>query len=363
MAAAVHLREANADTHQEWKSTLVVAPTEPLEPPRTRGTFKLAEEIRNRLPVPGTQVKAALRYGMSLWGETCKIEALLPSGERRNYLLKVLPDDIGEMMTKGEFESLKAMHAVSPGFVPEPHSQGSYIQDGHKHWFLLVEFRLVGEQPPDPERFVEKFVEMHKKSVSPTGKFGFHATTFHGKVAQMTDQWGESWSAVFQRHLGHMVTQDEEVNGYWPEFKILCDITLGYVLPRLLEALQSDGRSIKPCLVHGDLWDENTATDMRNGEPFAFDPGSMYAHNEYETGNWRAVRHRLSSARYVGRYQSLFKRSEPSEYYTNVPLAISAMYLTDKHVEEEWGSRNVLYSLRYNLGAAILFPGCAQRKE
>lgn len=41
------------------------------------------------LPVPGTQVKAALRYGMSLWGETCKIEALLPSGERRNYLLKV----------------------------------------------------------------------------------------------------------------------------------------------------------------------------------------------------------------------------------------------------------------------------------
>lgn len=218
------------------------------------------------------------------------------------------------MMTKGEFESLKAMHAVSPGFVPEPFCQGSYVEDGDKHWYLLVEFRLVGEQPPDPERFVEKLVEMHKKSVSPTGKFGFHVTTFHGKVAQMTNQWDESWSTVFQRHLGHMVTRDEEVNGYWPEFKILCDITLGSVLPRLLEALQSNGRSIKPCLVHGDLWDENTATDMRNGEPFIFDPGSMYAHNEYETGNWRAVRHRLSSARYVGRYQSLFKRSEPSEY-------------------------------------------------
>lgn len=34
-------------------------------------------------------MKAALRYGMSLWGEVCKIEALLPSGERRDYLLKV----------------------------------------------------------------------------------------------------------------------------------------------------------------------------------------------------------------------------------------------------------------------------------
>lgn len=227
-------------------------------------------------------------------------------------------------MTKGEFESLKAMHAASPGFVPEPYSQGSYVQDGHKHWYLLVEFRPVGEQPPDPETFVEKLVEMHNKSASPTGMFGFHVTTFHGKVAQMTNQWDESWSAVFQRHLGHMVAQDLEVNEFWPEFKVLCDITLGFVLPRLLEALQSNGRSIKPCLVHGDLWDENTATDLRNGEPFVFDPGSMYAHNEYEIGNWRAVRHRLSSARYVARYQSLFKPSEPSKY-NNVPLAISAI--------------------------------------
>lgn len=108
MAPTVHLREAYADSYQEWKSTLAVAPTEPLEPPRTRGTFKLAEEIKNRksacipcdwaltclilipgLPVPGTQVQAALRYGMSLWGEACKIETLLPSGERRDYLLKV----------------------------------------------------------------------------------------------------------------------------------------------------------------------------------------------------------------------------------------------------------------------------------
>lgn len=47
MASTIHLREAKADSYQEWKSTLAVAPTEPLEPPRTRGTFKLAEEIKN----------------------------------------------------------------------------------------------------------------------------------------------------------------------------------------------------------------------------------------------------------------------------------------------------------------------------
>lgn len=48
MAPTVHLREADADSYQEWKSTLAVAPTEPLGPPRTRGTFTLAEEIKNR---------------------------------------------------------------------------------------------------------------------------------------------------------------------------------------------------------------------------------------------------------------------------------------------------------------------------
>ena len=73
-----------------------------------------------------------------------------------------------------------------------------------------------------------------------------------------------------------MVKMDLDKNGYWPEFNILCDLTLNKVIPRLLEPLQSGGRSIKPCLIHGDLWDENTATDMSTGEPFVFDAGSMY---------------------------------------------------------------------------------------
>ena len=73
-----------------------------------------------------------------------------------------------------------------------------------------------------------------------------------------------------------MVKMDFEKNGYWPEFKILCDLILNRVIFRLLESLQSEGRSIKFCLIHGDLWDENTATDMSIGESFVFDSGSMY---------------------------------------------------------------------------------------
>ena len=73
-----------------------------------------------------------------------------------------------------------------------------------------------------------------------------------------------------------MVKLDLEKNGPWPEFTMLTGLVLAKVIPRLLEPLQSNGRSIQPCLIHGDLRDENTATDGATGEPFVFDAGSLY---------------------------------------------------------------------------------------
>ena len=52
----------------------------------------------------------------------------------------------GKHMCEGEFESLKAIHAVSPGFVPEPYAWGKYAQEIPETYFLLAEFRDVGKQ-------------------------------------------------------------------------------------------------------------------------------------------------------------------------------------------------------------------------
>ena len=49
-------------------------------------------------------------------------------------------------MCEGEFESLKAIHAVSPGFVLEPYAWGKYTEEDPKTYFLLAEFRIVGTQ-------------------------------------------------------------------------------------------------------------------------------------------------------------------------------------------------------------------------
>ena len=216
-------------------------------------------------------------------------------------------------MIEGEFESLQAIHEVSPSFAPEPFAWGHYRREGPDTYFLLAEFREVGEQPPDPVKFTARLADLHRRSISPTGKFGFHITTCHAKLTQVTNTWEDSWEILYRDQLAHQIKMDEEKHGVWPEFQHVCRLTLEKVIPRLLRPLQSDGRSIKPCLIHGDLWDENTATDMNTGEPFVFDAGSMYAHNEYELGNWRAPRHRLSNKSYVRNYKRNFPVSEPGE--------------------------------------------------
>ncbi len=45
-------------------------------------------------------------------------------------------------MIHGEYEYLKAIHAVSPDMVPEPYSRGKY--DDSDTYSLLTEFREIG---------------------------------------------------------------------------------------------------------------------------------------------------------------------------------------------------------------------------
>lgn len=49
-------------------------------------------------------------------------------------------------MCIGEFESLKAIYEVSPGFVPKPYAWGMFEWDGPETYFLLTEFRGIDKQ-------------------------------------------------------------------------------------------------------------------------------------------------------------------------------------------------------------------------
>ena len=101
-------------------------------------------------------------------------------------------------MTKGEIETPKEMHAISPIFVPKQYAWGRYGKPESETRFLLAEFRNVDEQPPDPIKFTARLAELHRNSKLPTGKFGFHMTTCRAFLVQITNCWEELWSKLFR---------------------------------------------------------------------------------------------------------------------------------------------------------------------
>ncbi|KAK0666953.1 Fructosamine kinase-domain-containing protein [Cercophora samala] len=299
-------------------------------------------EIERVLPIKGSKLVEARHYGRSLWGQTAKITAQLPNGSLRDYFLKTASaGSLGvtaKRMIIAEISGLNAIRSVSPTFVPEAHGWGSYHDPTTKStsYFLLASFHEIGLQPPAPHAFVAQLAHLHKTSASPTGKFGFHEPPCHATTPYDVIKWQSSWSALFRDILAYTVflsQRQNEGHGSYEEFERISDLILEKVIPRLLCPLEG---KIKPCLIHGDLWDENSATDAVTGKPFVFDPMAFYAHNEYEIGNWRAARHRLSRKEYVDEYKRCFPPDEPVE---------------------EWDDRNLLYSLRYDLSASVLIPG------
>ena len=56
-------------------------------------------------------------------------------------------------MCEGEFESLEAIHAVSPTITPKVYAWGEFQKKDQPTFFMLAEFRNVGEQLPYQPNF------------------------------------------------------------------------------------------------------------------------------------------------------------------------------------------------------------------
>ena len=179
---------------------------------------------------------------------------------------------------RGEFESMSAIHTLLPDFVPKPIAWGTYesIPDTH---FFLCDFRNMIDEMPDPHRFAARLAALHQNSKSPQGKFGFHVTTYSGNLPQ-TNEWEESWETYFTKNMRWALDLELKAKGPDPEFDVLVPILFDKVIPRLLRPLESEGRYVKPSLVHGDLWYANSGIDVGTEESLIFDACSFYAHNE-----------------------------------------------------------------------------------
>ena len=308
----------------------------------------------------GLTILSADSYGSSAWSVTARINAKKPNGTPARFFLKVrlghcsaaqaksgrsvfkcTTESSGQAQLAGEFAAMSELYKTIPSLVPQPRAYGQLRLKAPATYFFICDFVNISDRLPDPASLATRLAELHRNSVSPTGKFGFHVPTYDGKLPQTTD-WDSSWPSYFGKLLTGVLRLDIEVNGPWKELEDLAERVVQEVVPRLLGALESDGRSIKPCLIHGDLWEGNIGTDIETGNIYIFDACSYYAHNEMEIGMWRTEHHRMKAKAYKCEY---LRNMEPSE-----PV-------------DEWDDRNRLYSDKTKLMYSAHVPGTNVRNQ
>lgn len=147
---------------------------------------------------------------------------------------------------------MSELYKTIPTLVPKPHAWGKFQSQSPETYFFHSDYVNISDRLPDPAHIGFHISELHKKSVSPTGKFGFHIPTFDGKLPQMVE-WDTSWASFFSKLLVGISELDTEVNGNWKELESVLNQTVSHVIPKLLGVLESHGRKIKPCLIHGDV--------------------------------------------------------------------------------------------------------------
>lgn len=224
---------------------------------------------------------------------------------------------------EGSFESEKVLHEAAPENVPEPIAWGQYDSDPST-WFLLADFRDMREDMPEPSVFIPLIAHIHKTTMgkSPGGKYGFHVPTYLANIPN-DNAWCDTWEEFFAQLMRAMFAFEEAAHGQDKRLDYLKAAIFEKVIPRLLRPLESEGRSIQPCVVHSNVWPGNMMIEEDTDRVVLFDSCAYWGHNEADLGTWRAPRYRLGRP-YIREYQKVVQIDEP---------------------REDWGDRNALYAL------------------
>ena len=98
------------------------------------------------------------------------------------------------------------------------------------------------------------------------------------------NRWCDTWEDFFTQGMKRMLELESNAQGPSQELDELVSQLYDKVIPRLLRPMAVLG-SIKPTLVHGDLWYGNCCTDGQSGRPVIFDACVFWGHNECKQGS------------------------------------------------------------------------------
>lgn len=263
---------------------------------------------------------------------TVRIQTRQKDGTVKLYFRKSQTGETGRKMMQGTWESESVFYSYSPEHVPKPYAWGNYKSDPDT-WFYLCAFHDMEDDVPDVRNFVSIVSKIHKESLGKSSRYGFQVPTFLANLPN-DNTWQDSWEVWFAQAMKQMFAIEELSHGKDDELEVLKDALYEKVIPRLLRPLETGGRSIKPCLVHSDLWPGNSMPDSDSGEVMIFDSCAFWGHNEADLGSWRAPRYKMGRP-FLKEYQRVMGMSEP---------------------QEDWDDRNALYAIRYDLLVSALFP-------
>lgn len=198
-------------------------------------------------------------------GGGCINQAYRLSSAEQHYFVK-LNDAARLAMFEAEASGLREMAEASGLTVPLPVCSGS--SEGHAYLVLqYLALRSAGEAAM--AALGAGLARMHQRQQP---YFGWHRDNTIGATAQSNRRCGD-WVAFWREHrLGYQLALAAR-NGYTGGLQQRGE--------RLLVDLDRffDNYTPVPCLLHGDLWAGNAASDEQ-GNPVVFDPAAYYGDRE-----------------------------------------------------------------------------------
>lgn len=230
----------------------------------------------------------------------------LSNGTFKQYFMKYATGP-GVDTTKGEFQAMKAIHDTKPelDLVAKPIISKTFTDiDLEKHFFLcdFIGMTNNGSRAMPSKETWRRLIKLHQLSVSPTGQFGFHIQTYIGGIPQHVE-WDTCWASFSKKLLSSMMELETEIRGPWKDDNRF-QRTLQEVVPRLIGALERDGRKVKPSLIHGNIFG-SWGRLYESGNSVFYRASSYFAHHEMEwaflalTGSSRLEREDIDAVLHV----------------------------------------------------------------
>ncbi|TDL28027.1 fructosamine kinase PKL/CAK/FruK [Rickenella mellea] len=255
---------------------------------------------------------------------------LVSSSSGATYYVKLGRESEVEQYV-GEVESLKAINAAAPGIAPRVMASG--VTDGEDvaqpglPYFISEYKHMSGLTDSSATKLGERLAtELHR--YESTHGFGFHVPTFCGRT-RLKNGWFDTWEACYSSMIGDLLHGLRDKGSAYSDLCEKGENVREIVIPNLLRHL-----SVKPVLMHGDLWSGNIGTETFTAEPVIFDPSSFYGHNEAD----------LAIARIFG--------GIPRSFFTTYH-----QFLPKTEPVDQYELRVDLYELFHYLNHALLFGG------